>query len=52
MTGCPMAYPYACQNCSFHSLCPPSRTLEKLEELQAQLAEFKQMLAEITKAGK
>lgn len=52
MTGCPMAYPYACQTCTFYGQCPPSRTLEKLEELQTQFEELKQVLNEITKAGK
>ncbi len=49
MSGCPMAYPYVCENCSYSSSCPPSKAVDKLNELQTQFNELKQMLEQLSR---
>lgn len=48
MTGCPMAYPDACQSCVYYGKCPPSQAVEKLEQLQNQFDEVKRMLEQLS----
>ncbi|SFQ98000.1 hypothetical protein [Desulfoscipio geothermicus] len=44
MTGCPMAYTDPCSNCAKYGTCAPSQAVRKLEELEKQVKELKQLL--------
>lgn len=48
MNGCPIAFSDICHNCVYYGECPPSITVEKLEKIQVQLNELKQMLKNIS----
>lgn len=52
MTGCPVAYPDACNSCVYYGKCPPSQAVEKLEKLQSQFDELKRMLEQIVPTAK
>lgn len=44
MTGCPMAYSDPCKNCAQFGNCAPSQAVNKLEMLEKQLQELRQLL--------
>jgi hypothetical protein len=44
MTGCPMAYADPCSNCAKFGTCAPGLAVRKLEELEKQVKELKQLL--------
>jgi len=44
MTGCPMAYVNPCSECARYGSCAPSQSVQKLENLEKEINELKQLL--------
>jgi len=44
MTGCPLAYSDPCSSCAKYGECAPSQAVRKIEELEKQIKEIKQLL--------
>jgi len=49
VTGCPIAYAHPCSSCAQFGNCAPSQAVVKLNQLEVEVNELRQMLAKMEK---